>query len=193
MRSLTVFWLHAPNVRDAKTMPVVEFGLSDAFRDFCHDTFNVREPLEYPPLKLVTVPSSAALSEALFVNGDPRLGLTEAGSDCCLFLIDDTLMQDRIGSLPLRHWFRTFLPAIPKVVLTRPGHPEVPLPQRRWTKKRAFVFEHPAKYHDRIVHLFKSFWMPRFWSVLKQYVKVKAGTNWHTPGHNGGPLRSLRS
>ena len=186
MRSLTVFWLHAPNVRDVKTMPVVEFGLSDAFRDFCHDTFNVREPLEYPPLKLVTVPSSAALSEALFVNGDPRLGLTEAGSDCCLFLIDDTLMQDRIGSLPLRHWFRTFLPAIPKVVLTRPGHPEVSLPQRRWTKKRAFVFEHPAKYHDRIVHLFKSFWMPRFWSVLKQYVKVKAGTNWHTPGHNGG-------
>lgn len=186
MRSLTVFWLHAPQVRDAKTMPVVEYGLSDAFRDFCHDTFNVRTPQEYPPLKLVTVPSPAALPQTLFIGGDPRRGLTASGAECCLFLIDDTVVSESIGDLPLKNWFRTFLPAIPKVVLTRPGHPPVTLPQRRWTKKQAFVFEHPARYHERIVHLFKSFWMPRFWSVLAQYVQVKAGTNWHTPGHNGG-------
>ena len=186
MRSLTVFWLHAPNPRDAKLMPVVEYGLSDAFRDFCHDTFNVRDPLEYPPLKLVTVPSPAALPAALFIGSDPRRGLTEAGGECCLFLIDDTEFTGRVGALPLKDWFKTFLPAIPKVVLTRPGHAQVTLPQRRWTKKRMYVFEHPAKYHERIVHLFKSFWMPRFWTLLKQYVKVKAGTNWHTPGHNSG-------
>ena len=34
MRSLTVFWVHSPEARDAKIMPVVEYGLSDAFRDF---------------------------------------------------------------------------------------------------------------------------------------------------------------
>ena len=186
MRGLTVFWLHAPGPRDAKLMPVVEYGLSDAFRAFCHDVFNVGEALEYPPLKLVTVPSPTDLPSALFLGGDPRKGLTEPGADCCLFLIDDTTMAGTIGSLPLKDWLRAFVPAIPKVVLTRPGHPPVALPQRRWTKKRAFVFEHPAKYHERLEHLFKSFWMPRFWSVLKQYVKVKAGTNWHTPGHSGG-------
>ena len=186
MRALTVFWLHTPESRDAKVMPVVEYGLSDAFRDFCHDTFNVDEALEYPPLKLVTVPSTGALPEALFLGGDPRRGLTAAGADCCLVLIDDLMVSHTVGSLPLREWLRTFLPAVPKVVLTRPGHPAVALPQRRWTKKRAYVFEHPAKYHERLTHLFKSFWMPRFWSVLKQYVRVKAGTNWHTPGHNGG-------
>lgn len=186
MRSLTVFWVHTPSAHDAKVMPVVEYGLSDAFREFCHDTFNVREPLEYPPLKLVSIASPASLPAALFQEGNPRNGLTDVGSDCCLFLIDDTLVTAKVGRLPLRNWFRTFLPAIPKVVLTRPGHPDVALPARRWTKKRAYVLEHPAKYHERIVHLFKSFWMPRFWSVLKQYVKTKAGTNWHTPGHSGG-------
>lgn len=186
MRTLTVFWLHAPQPRDAKIMPVVEYGLSDAFREFCHDTFNVRDPLEYPPLKLVTVSSPSALPTALFIGGNPRLGLTEHGADCCLFLIDDMMMAEKAAALRLRAWFKAYLPAIPKVVLTRPGHPQVALPQRRWTKKRAYVLEHPAKYHERLEHLFKSFWMPRFWSALKQYVKVKAGTNWHTPGHNSG-------
>ena len=186
MRSLTVFWIHSPTPRDAKVMPVVEFGLSDAFRDFCHDTFNVRVPQEYPPLRLVTVPSPADLPAALFIGGSSRQGLTAAGADCCLFLIDDTEMSGMVGGLPLVRWFRAFLPAIPKVVLTRKGHPEVTLPQRRWTKKEAHVLEKPAKYHERLVHLFKSFWMPRFWTALRQYVQVKAGTNWHTPGHNGG-------
>ena len=188
MRSLSVFWLHTPNEHDAKIMPVVEYGLSDAFRDFCHDTFNVREALEYPPLKLVTVPSPNDLPEALFVSGDPHLGLTEPGGECCLFLIDDTLVSARVDGLALKTWLRTFLPTIPKVVLTRPGHPDISLPQRRWTKKHAYVFAHPAKYHERLVQLFTSFWMPRCWSAMKQYMKLKAGVNWHTPGHNGGNL-----
>ena len=186
MRSLTVFWLHVPADHDDRVLPVVEYGLSDAFREFCHDTFNVCTPQEYPPLRLVTVSSVADLPTALFISGDPRRGLTAAGGDCCLFLIDDTLVGETVGSLPLKLWFRTFLPPIPKVVLTRPGHSRVTLPQRRWAKKQAVVFLHPAKYHERLVHLFKSFWMPRFWSALRQYVQVKAGVNWHTPGHNNG-------
>ena len=55
MRSLTVLWLHKPLGDDDSSIPMVEHGLSDAFRDFCHDAFNVRMPMEYPPLKLVAI------------------------------------------------------------------------------------------------------------------------------------------
>ena len=186
MRSLSVLWLHTPEPRDAKTLPVVEYGLSDAFRDFCHDVFNVQSPLEYPPLKLLTVATADQLPEALFLEGDPRNGLSETGDDCCLFLVDDRLYSSFVGGQTLQDWLKTYLPAIPRVVLTRDGHSHVAVPQRRWAKKPVQVFEEPAKHRERLVHLFKSFWMPRFWDVLKQYVQVKAGTNWHTPGHNGG-------
>ena len=186
MRSLTVLWLHKPDVDDAAVMPVVEHGLSDAFRDFCHDAFNVRMPLEYPPLKLVTVTTLEELPHALFIDGDCRKGLTEGGDDTCLFLVDDCIFSDRLGGLPLKDWLKAYIPAIPRVVVTYPGHAAVIVPQRRWAKKAIEVFTSPALYHDRLVHLFKAFWLPRFWSALKQYVQVKAGTNWHTPGHNGG-------
>ena len=69
MRSLTVIWLHASREDDARHLPVVEHGMSDAFRDFCADAFNVRMPLEYPPLKLTTVSSADALPDALFIDG----------------------------------------------------------------------------------------------------------------------------
>ena len=67
MRSLSVLWLHVPGAGDADVMPIVEHGLSDAFRDFCAEAFNVRMPLEYPPLKLTTVPSPESLPDALFI------------------------------------------------------------------------------------------------------------------------------
>ena len=191
MRSLSVLWLHAPEPRDAKTLPVVEYGLSDAFRDFCHDVFNVRSPLEYPPLKLITVANAEAVPGALFIDGEPRRGLSEKGDDCCLFMVDDTLFGGYVGDLTLREWLGIYLPQIPRIVVTRRGHKPVIVPQRRWAKKPAEVFEQPSVHHERLVHLFKSFWMPRFWSVLRQYVQVKAGTNWHTPGHNGGNAFSL--
>ena len=191
MRSLSVIWLHAPDARDAKIMPVVEYGLSDAFRDFCHDVFNVRSPLEYPPLRLTTIANAEGLPGALFIDGDPRRGLSESGDDCCLFMVDDTLFESYVDDLPLREWLRIYLPQIPRIVVTRKGHKPVIVPQRRWTKKDAEVFEQPSRHRERLVQLFKSFWMPRFWSVLKQYVQVKAGTNWHTPGHNGGNAFSL--
>ncbi len=187
MRALTVFWLHEKDgSRDEKILPVVEYGLSSAFREFCRDTFDVREMLEYPPLKLIPISSPEQLPAALFIEGDVRKGLTEVGSECVLFLIDDVFMDSLIGKLPIKSYFKAILPAIPKVVLTRPGHNAIALPQRRWTKKLAYVFEHPTKYHERLVHLFKSFWMPRFWSSLKQYVRVREGTTWHTPGHANG-------
>ena len=186
MRYLSVLWLHRQMPSDHKTVPTVEYGLSDAFREFCHEAFNVRMPMEYPPLRLHTVASAAEMPLTLFEDGDPRNGLTDFGRDICLFMVDDLLLDDTIGGLPLKEWLKLYLPAIPKVVITWPGHPAVALPQRRWAKKPMSVISNPSRYHERLVHLFKSFWQPRFWSALKQYVHTKAGTNWHTPGHNGG-------
>ncbi len=186
IRTLTVFYLHRPGRFDSKRLPVIEYGLTDAFRDFCRETFDTRGALDYPPLKLVAVPDASSLGKALFTSVGPRSVLTELGRACCLFVIDDDLLQSELEGLSLRAWLKLFFPAIPKVVLTKPGHPAVTLPARRWTKKTSVVFEHPSRYHERLVHLFKSFWMPRFTTALKQYVTQKAGTNWHTPGHNGG-------
>ena len=186
IRTLSVFYLHTPGRFDKKRLPVIEYGLTDAFRDFCRETFDTQGALDYPPLKLAVVNDAPSLARALFTSGGPRGVLTETGRACCLFVIDDDRLEVEIEGLSLRAWLKLFFPAIPKVVLTRPGHPEVTLPARRWTKKAAVVFERPAVYHERLVHLFKSFWMPRFSTALRQYVKVKAGTNWHTPGHNGG-------
>ena len=185
-RSLTVFYLHRPGKLDATRLPAIEYGLTDAFRDFCRETFDTGVPLDYPPLKLVVANSTDDLAKLMFTSGGPRSVLTELGRACCLLLIDDLLLDATIEGQSLKSWLKLYFPAIPKVVLTRKGHPDVVLPARRWTKKDATVIEHPAKHHERIVHLFKSFWMPRFSTALRQYVNVKAGTNWHTPGHNGG-------
>lgn len=186
MRSLTVIWLHEPRPGEAEDLPLVEHGMSDAFRDFCADAFNVRMPLEYPPLKLTTVPSADALPDALFIDGDPSHGMTEGGDDTCLFMVDDRLYCGSVRGVLLKEWLKAYLPAIPKVAVTYPGSAPIVVPQRRWAKKAAEVFENPSMHHERIVHLFKSFWLPRFWGAMRQYVQVKAGTNWHTPGHNGG-------
>ncbi len=162
IRTLTVFYLHRPCRSDAKRLSVVEYGLTDAFRDFCRETFDARGAQDYPPMKLVAVRDAPTLAKALFTSGGPRGVLTELGRACCLFLIDDDLMKMEVEGLSLRSWLKLFFHAIPKVVLTRPGHPAVALPARRWTKKAAVVLEQPSRYHERIVHLFKSFWMPRF-------------------------------
>ena len=186
MRSLTVLWLHKPLGDDDSSIPLVEHGLSDAFRDFCHDAFNVRMPMEYPPLKLVAISGPEQLPHVLFVGGDPAQGLGEAGGDTCLFLVDDNFFGDRVWNLSLKDWLKAYIPAIPRVVVTYPGHAPVVVPQRRWAKKPIEVFLDPERHRERLVHLFKAFWKPRFWNALRQYVQVKAGTNWHTPGHNGG-------
>jgi len=187
LRNLTAIYFHRETRSDAKRLPTMEYALADAFRDFCRETFDVDVPLDYPPMKLVTATSPVALAKVLFTSYGPRGVLTEHGRSCCLFLVDDDLLEETVDGRPLRAWLRIFFPAIPRVLLTRAGHPEVTLPARRWVKKDACVFERATKsHHERIVHLFKSFWLPRFSTALRQYVKVKAGTNWHTPGHSGG-------
>lgn len=187
LRNLTAIYFHRETRHDAKRLPAMEYALADAFRDFCRETFDIDTPLDYPPLKLVTATTPAVLAKVLFTSYGPRGVLTEHGRACCLFLVDDDLLEETVDGRPLRAWLRVFFPAIPRVLLTRAGHPDVTLPARRWVKKDAKVFERATKsHHERIVHLFKSFWLPRFSTALHQYVKVKAGTNWHTPGHNGG-------
>ncbi|MCR5414127.1 MAG: aminotransferase class I/II-fold pyridoxal phosphate-dependent enzyme [Kiritimatiellae bacterium] len=186
MRTLSVLWLHAPGNSDAESLALVEYGLSDAFRDFCHGAFNVRLPLDYPPLRLTTVSSPEDLPKALFIDGRARSGLTENGDDICLFLVDDSLYCDRVDGMPLKDWLSTYIPALPKVVVVYPGHAPVTVPQRRWAKKEVSAFTDPVHAHERLVHLFQSFWLPRFWFAMKQYVSVKAGATWHTPGHGGG-------
>ncbi len=182
-KTLSIFYLHRPAKRDAERLPTIEYGLSDAFRDFCRETFDTSQPFDYPPLKLVTVFSPAEFASALFA-GPGRL--SDKGRAACCFLIDDDLLGAVVEGLDIKEWLRLYFPTVPKVVLTHPGRPDVPLPARRWTKKSAFVFERPSRHHERLVHLFKSFWLPRFSTALRNYVRVKAGTNWHTPGHNGG-------
>ena len=63
IRTLTVFYLHKPGRFDAKRLPVIEYGLTDAFRDFCRETFDARGSLDYPPMKLVTVHDAPTLAK----------------------------------------------------------------------------------------------------------------------------------
>ncbi len=187
IRSLAVFYLHKAGRADARNLSVMEYGLTDAFREFCRETFDTVAAHDYPPLRLATASSPEELSARLFTSGGPRAVLTEAGRSCCLFLVDADFMDSYLEGMDLKDWLRHFFPAIPKVALVRKGHPlAIPLPARRWTKKDQTFFTRPSKSRERMVHLFKSFWMPRFVTALRQYVTVKAGTNWHTPGHNGG-------
>ena len=109
MRTLTVLWLHSPDDGEGDLLSVVEHGLSDAFRDFCSEAFNVRMPLEYPPLKLTTVHSPEELPDALFIGGDPSRGMTEGGDDACLFMVDDSFCDYRLQRPVLyqgREWRR---------------------------------------------------------------------------------------
>lgn len=186
IRTLSVFYIHRPYGPGSTLLSTVEQGLADAFRDFCAETFNVDGPVDYPPMRLVAVESVGDLARKLFTSEGPRGVLTEAGRTCCLFMVEDALVDSIIERLPLRDWLKLFFPAVPKVLMTTPGQAPVALVAHRWVRKEIEVFEHPDVHRERIVHLFKSFWMPRFSTALRQYVRVKAGTNWHTPGHNGG-------
>ena len=127
VRSLSVMYLHRANRLDAKRLPLMEYGLTDAFRDFCRETFDTQAALDYPPLKLVVANSTEALAKALFTSAGPRSVLTELGRACCLFVIDDELLSTDVEGRSLRDWLKLFFPAIPKVVLTRPaGHRKTP-------------------------------------------------------------------
>ncbi len=204
LQPLTVVYLHTPTPDDARLLPDMEYGFSDAFRAVCREFFAFAEPRDFPRLKLVSVDTPKAMDELLFNVKNDRHFLSDAAKQCCLFLLDDAIAPDpaddsgqgepglapidsfTLDGLSLTQWFLTYFPAIPKVVLTTPGHKRIRLPARRWIAKSRSVLENPVLYRKRIQHLFSSFWEPRFWTALREYVCTKAGTNWHTPGHNGG-------
>lgn len=199
IQTLTVVYLHIPSADDKRRLQEMEYGLTEAFHDFCRETFSESEPLDYPLLRLVAVSSPEELDEVLFGVSNDRHFLSNVAKNCCLFLIDDLVRTrnsragdekppDRamLNGETLANWLRIYFPAIPKVVLTIPGHQKPVLPTRRWTLKDATVFFEPYLHRERLIHLFKSFWMPRFWTQLRHYVRTRAGTNWHTPGHNSG-------
>ena len=72
------------------------------------------------------------------------------------------------------------------VLLTIDGHRKIDIPSRRWISKHRYVMEHPFQHQVRIKRMFTYFWSPHFANALQEYVSEKAGTNWHTPGHNSG-------
>lgn len=192
----TVVYLHAPDADFDAKMPEYEYGLSDAFRAFCRETFTYGDPIDYPRLELVTVSTPEELDSLLFGVKNERHFVSDVAKRCCLFLVDDELLLSdgrlvpmdaaRLDDLDIPHWFLTYFPAIPKVLLTQKDHAKVRVPSRRWAVKSRDALAHSGADRDRIIHLFKSFWSPRFWTSLREYVLTKAGTNWHTPGHNGG-------
>ncbi len=196
IQPLTVVYLHPPADGDSRLLPEIEYGLSDAFRNVCKEIFTYEDPLDYPRLKLVTTPTPEALDELLFSVKNDRHFVSDAAKFCCLFLFDDEvpgpdgemvpLDEARLDGLSPAQWFLTYFPSIPKVLLTKPGHRKIIVPTRRWTVKPFDLLVHAEAHRERIEHMFKSFWSPRFWTALRGYVMTKAGTNWHTPGHNSG-------
>ncbi|HIV08522.1 MAG TPA: hypothetical protein IAC79_00200 [Candidatus Spyradenecus faecavium] len=191
MEAQTVFYLTDAAEATPDFLQELEYGLSDLFQAFCREHFTFEDPLDYPGLRLIAVRTPQELEDALFGAQDDRHILSEAGCGCCLFLLDDELggrplFEHAIAGLPIPTWFLTFFPAIPKVLVTRPGHAKLHLPSRRWSQKPFSVLANPVRHRERLGHLFASFWLPRFWDALRQYVRRRAGTAWHTPGHNNG-------
>ena len=199
IQSLSVVYLHVPGADDRRQLQEMEYGLTEVFHAFCRETFSDADPLDYPPLRLVVASSPEEMDEKLFEVQNDRHFLSDDAKRCCLFLIDDLVRprgaapggelspdETTLDGLALTNWFRVYFPAVPKVVLTEPGHRRPVLPPRRWCIKEKQVLFNPYRHRERILHLFKSFWLPRFWTQLRQYVRTRAGTNWHTPGHNSG-------
>ena len=89
IQPLHVIYLHAPAEDDETALTEMEYGLSDAFRAFCKETFSGGRPLDFPRLRLFTADSPAALDRLLFdVQGAHRF-VSDAAKHCCLFLFDD--------------------------------------------------------------------------------------------------------
>lgn len=197
IQPLTVVYLHTPSENDETILPEMEYGLSDAFRSFCREIFSYNEPLDFPRLKLVTVPTPKAMDELLFGVENERHFVSDAAKFCCLFMFDDEIAMPgekepvsldklRLDGLDLFKWFLTYFPALPKLLLTMEGHRKIEIPTRRWVSKHRYVLEDPDRHKIRIRRMFTYFWSPHFTNSLREYVSTKAGTNWHTPGHNSG-------
>lgn len=192
---LNIIYLHSPSPDDGAILTEMEYGLSDAFRSFCRKIFSFGEPIEFPRLKVIPVATPKALDNLLFAVENDRHFVSDAAKYCCLFLFDDeldspdgprALDEFLIDGMAFQKYFLAYFPAIPKVILTRPGHRKVAIQSRRWISKARGVFEAPDRAKARIERMFTYFWSPHFWRALREYVQTKAGTSWHTPGHNSG-------
>lgn len=190
MKPQTVFYLIDPAHAHPEVLQDIEDHLSALFQTFCREHFSFDEALDYPALRLIPITSLNAFTSYLFDANTPRR-LTPEAAACCLFLCDDQiegtpLFSYTLEGLPLADWLQMFFPALPKVLVTHPGHTKLSLPTRRWSQKSFSVLRHADRYRERILHLFASFWLPQFWDALRRYIRRHAGISWHTPGHNNG-------
>lgn len=192
MTEQTIFYVtDSPEVTEA-FLQRLEDDLSEIFHGFCRSHFSSDHPLEYPSLRIIRVPTPAALAEKLFyTDARGKCFLSEAGCGCSLFFLDAEvegrpLFSHRIEGVPLADWFLSTFPAIPKVLITRRDGDRVHLPTRRWLQKPFSVLQDPPGARERLEHLFLSLWVPRFWDALRHYVRRRAGVSWHTPGHTNG-------
>ncbi len=190
MEPLTAFYITDNPHVTPDIIETLEDTFSNAFQALCREHFTFEDPLDYPRMRVAVLHSPKALSDVLFgSNGHRRL--SDVGKSCALFLFDGIIgghpiFEHNLDGQTLPQWLLTYFPAIPKILVTRPEDPKLHLPTRRWTSKAFSVLTNPQRYHERIKHLFASFWVPQFWDALRQYVRRQAGTSWHTPGHNNG-------
>lgn len=188
LHPLTVVYL-CSSAPGGATLQEMEYGLADAFDLFCRKTFSFDLPASFPSLKLVHVSSPEKLVSLLFkAQEDGRRLLTEEAKYCALFLIDGEMLQEKaaIEGVPLPKWFLQYFPAIPKILLSGSPTRKKDLPSRRWIARPREIFLSAGGHIARIERIFEYFWTPHFWKALHTYVSSKSGTNWHTPGHNGG-------
>ncbi len=196
MNELTIVHLQS-KLQNETTLRIKANEFSDFFRTFCDATFPSEEPIDWPMIRIVPVLSAEALAQVMFVDGDSANGqLTDDAKNCIMFLLDDCfedeygkrvfLHQLRAEGIFLQRWLNTYFPVQPKVVLISTQEAKFQAPSKRWTFKPQDLFENMAVHEQRILHLFRSLWEPRFWHQLRNYVIKEAGSSWHTPGHNSG-------
>ena len=71
MEPQTVFYLTDAPEATPGFLQELEYGLSDLFQAFCREHFTFEDPLDYPELRLVAVPTPQALEAALFLPPEP--------------------------------------------------------------------------------------------------------------------------
>jgi arginine/lysine/ornithine decarboxylase len=196
MNELTIVHLQS-KLQEASMLQTKSNDFSDFFRTFCDATFPSEEPIDWPLIRIVPVTSAEALAQVMFVDGDSANGqLTDDAKNCMMFLLDDCfesetgarvfLHQLCAEGIFLNRWLNTYFHVQPKVVLMTTQEAKFQPPSKRWTFKPQELFENMALHEQRILHLFRSLWEPRFWHQLRNYVIKEAGSSWHTPGHNSG-------
>jgi len=196
MNELTIVHLQS-KLEDEATLHFKSNEFSDLFRTFCDATFPSEEPIDWPLLRIVPVTSAEDLAQVMFVDGDSANGhLTDDAKNCIMFLLDDCFRSETgervfvhqlsAEGMFIHQWLNTYFPVQPKIVLISCQDGKFAPPSKRWTFKPQGIFDHMDLYEQRILHLFRSFWEPRFWHQLREYVIKQAGSSWHTPGHNSG-------